>query len=390
MKKLLLLLAVLPAAALSFGQITINSTDMPVPTTSYNIADMSNPAMPPSPIIGTSITWDFGGFNGTSYTEDYLPETDTFFTNVGVDVNYWTTKTMVPGVFFYEMYDELDFNSSAVTNRGAYIAYQGYDISAGTGTADDSVIIPEQKHRFTQPITQIQFPLTNGTSWHTVARCITDFTLTISPFYDHTPSQHVYYVHRDDSVVGWGKMRVYAATGPSAWYDVLMNKIGYYTVDSFYIGGMPADPTLLSTFGMSQGQHSDSFYSYEFYRKGSYNYLAQFNYYNDATYANLGDAYYATDNVDPSSVGNTGAVAYTTLLFPNPAAGNEVCLKATGKVDMANYAITDMSGRMVATGSTTGQLLKADISNLQSGIYVINVFDAASKRVAQEQFTVAH
>lgn len=390
MKKLLLLLAAMPVAALSYGQITINSTDMPIPTGSYNIADMTNPSMPPSPIIGTSIMWDFGSFDGSAYTEDYLTETDTFFTNIGVDVNYFTGKTMVPGVFFYEMYDELDFNTSNVTNKGGYIAYQGFDISAGTGTPGDSVVIPEQKHRWTTPIQQIPFPLTNGTSWHTVSRCVTDFTLTLSPLYNHTPSQHVYYVHQDDSVVGWGKMRVYATSGPSAWYDVLMDKIGYYTVDSFYMGGMPADATLLANFGMAQGQQTDSFFSYQFFRKGSYNYLAEFNYYNDGTYTEMGDAYYATDNIDPSSVGGSGSVAYSTILFPNPAAGSEVCLKTTGKVDMASYTLTDMSGRVVNTGTASGTLLKADIAGLQSGIYIMNVFDKSSKRVAQEQFTVAH
>ncbi len=391
MKKLLLL-ALLPVASLSYGQITISATDMPVPTGSVNIQDMSNPGMPTSPIPGTNIMWYYADFNGADYTEDYATETDTFFTNVGVDVNYFTYKSIVGGAasFSYDVYSELDFTTTGVTEKGRFIGYQPNDLSFFTGNTGDSLVIPEQKSLATQTVQTMKFPLTIGTAWHSVSRQVTDFTLTLSPLYDHTPSQHVYYIHRDDTVAGWGKMRVYTASGASAWYDVLMDKISYHTVDSFYMGGSPAPDVILSSFGISQGQHTDSTDRYEFYRKGSYNYLAQFNYYDDNTYTNLGDAYYNTDDLTPSGVDAINNAAYSTVLYPNPVTGAEMNFKVMGgKAHIAKYIITDVAGMVVmnAAGDNTAAL-HVNTTDLATGSYILNVFNDKNERIAEEQFNV--
>lgn len=388
--KRLLFLALLPVASLSYGQITITATDMPVPTGGFNINDMSMPSIPPSPIPGTNITWDLSSYDGGAFAEYYAPETDTFFTNIGVDVNYYWYKSMATDVFAYDVYHELDFTATDVSIKGIYIPYQGFDLSAATGNTGDSMEIPEQSYRLSQPVQTAVFPMTAGTAWHSVSRHSTNFTLTVTPLLDHVPSQHVYYVHRDDSVAGWGRMRVYTGSGPSAWYNVLMDKISYYTVDSFYINGVPADATLLSSFGLSQDQHSDSLDRYEFYRKGSYNYLAQFNYYNDASYTNLGDAGYNTDNLDPSSVGNVNNATYTTVLYPNPVTGNEVNFKISGgNVAMAHYAVYDMTGRLVSTGiSNTATELHMSTEALPGGAYVLHVMGSKGENIAREQFDV--
>lgn len=391
MKKLLLL-ALLPVASLSYGQITISATDMPVPTGSYSIQDMTNPGMPTSPIPGTNIMWYYGDINGTDYTEDYATETDTFFTNVGVDVNYFTYKSMVGGAagFAYDVYSELDFTTTDVTEKGRFIDFQGYDLSFVTGNTGDSLTIPAQKARPVQTVQTMKFPLTMSTSWHSVSRQVTDFTLTLSPLYDHTPSQHVYYIHRDDTVAGWGKMRVYTTSGASVWYDVLMDKISYYTVDSFYMGGVAAPDVILSSFGITQGQHTDSTDRYEFYRKGSYNYLAQFNYYEDNTYTNLGDAYYNTDNLTPSGVDAVNNAAYSTVLYPNPVTGAELNFKVMGgNAHIAKYIITDVAGRVVvnAAGDNTATL-HVNTGDMATGTYILNVFNDKNERIAQEQFNV--
>lgn len=388
MKKIFTLLSILPLASAAFGQITILATDMPVPTGSYNIMDMTNP-MATSPIVGTNITWDYGLTNGTPYTEDYATETDAFFTGAGVDVNYATGKGMAPG-FYYNVFSELDFTTAKVAETGIMIPYQAYDLSIATGNTGDSMEIPLQKHLHTTPVDIIHFPFTNGSSWHSVSRSATDFTLTVTPFYDHSPSQHVYYIHRDDTVVGWGKMRVYATSGPSVYYDVLMDKISEYAVDSFYISGAPASPLVLSSFGIAQGQHSDSSFYYNFYRKGSFNYLADFDYGVDPTYTALDMGYVSTDNIAPSGVGSLAGVAYSTVLFPNPAK-NEINLKVIGAdLKMAAYLITDITGKTIMAGrANAGSTLHIDLNaSMPAGTYILTVINEKNESVIKESFAI--
>ena len=392
MKKLLFL-AFMSVASLSYGQISILSTDMPVPTGSYNIQDMTGSgSLPASPVPGTNITWDLSNYYGAGYTEDYLPETDTFFTNVGVDVNYYTYKSMVGGAngFFYNVYSELDFSSTGVIEKGRAIDYIGLDLSALTGNTGDSLVVPAQKALAAQTVQTMKFPLTMSASWHSVSRQVTDFTLTLSPLFDHTPSQHVYYIHRDDTVAGWGRMRVYTSTGPSAWYDVLMDKISYYTVDSFYAGGAPMSPIILSSFGITQDQQTDSQDRYEFYRKGSYNYLAQFNYYEDNSFTTLSDAYYNTDNLDPSGVNAVNNALYSTVLYPNPVTGGEMNFRIMGgNVQIARYMIVDMAGRVVMSGAgDKSTVLHVNTAELASGTYMLQVLNDKNEHVAKEQFNI--
>ncbi len=87
MKKMFTLAALLPFASAAFGQITITATDMPVPTSAYNLRDITTTTAA-SPTVGTSATWDYGTFVGTATTNIYTTETDTFFTHAGVDVYY--------------------------------------------------------------------------------------------------------------------------------------------------------------------------------------------------------------------------------------------------------------------------------------------------------------
>ena len=391
MKKILTLLALLSLTSAAFGQITILSTDMPVPTGSYNISDMTNPTLPSNPIIGTNITWDYGIYNGTTYTEDYFPETDTFFTNGGVDVNYPTGKTMVPGTFFYNLNSEIDFTTTNVRETGIYIPYQGYDLSAATGNTGDSMEIPEQRYFLSTPATLINFPLSNGNAWHSVSRYANNFTLTLSPLFDHSPWQHVYYTHSDDTIVGWGKMRVYAISGPSIYYDVLMEKSSQYSVDSFYANGLPADATVLGSFGMSQNQHTDSQYSYNFYRKGSFNYLAEFDYFNDASFNTLDGAYYHTDNIDPSGIKSLNGALYSTVIFPNPAK-HEINLKVVGgDLKMSAYVITDITGKAVKSGNVVkgATQLHVDLDgSLVNGVYILNVLNEAGEVLVKESFVI--
>ena len=389
MKKIFTLLSLLPLTSVAFGQITINSTDMPTPTGDYNIMNIGTPT---NPIVGTNILWNYGANTGGADIESYTVETDPVFTGVGIDVYYPSAKSMAPG-FTYNLNMELDFNTSNVKEAGAMIPYQLFDLSTVTGNTGDSLSFPLQKNIFGSPSEVVHFPFTANTSWHSENRRSTNFFLTVTPFYNNTPGQHVYYSHRDDTIVGWGKMRVYATSGPSADYDVLMDKIAEYSIDSIYLSGSPAPATFLSSFGVVQGQHSDSAFYYNFYRKGSYNYLMEFYYDIDPTYTTSTNVYAATDNISPSGISNISSALYSTVLFPNPSANNEVNLQVMGKdINEAAYSITDVTGKIVQSGNAELKgkgLLHVALNDLVNGRYFIHFANDKNSFVANEQFTVA-
>ncbi len=292
----------------------------------------------------------------------------------------------------YNLFGEIDFNSSNIKESGVDIAWQGYSLTAMTGGASDSLVIPAQKAILPTAKEIVHFPMTAGTNWSSISRRSTDFTLT-ALIYSHAACQHVYYIHRTDSVVGWGKMRVYATSGPSTQYDVLMDKIHQYAVDSFYISGAAASSLALSAFGVSQGQFTDTTYRYNFYRKGSFNYLLTFNYGTDASYTTASGKFAHTDNITPAGVEELGGSTYSTVLFPNPANGSEVNLIVNGRdVTGGNYTITDMAGKTVQAGAIEMKAGAVHISLgnvLANGNYVLNVTDADNAKIATEQFTVA-
>ncbi|MBC7554291.1 MAG: T9SS type A sorting domain-containing protein [Taibaiella sp.] len=395
MKKFISLLALLPLAGVGYGQaITITATDMPVPASIVNIYDITSSA-PANPNPTAAATWNYQANTGTATTVGYTPETDTFFTNAGVDIYYDITKSF-NAMFGYALKSEIDLNSTGVIEKGLAITDQGYDLVAVTGTAGDSLLIPAQKSIFSTPKEIIRFPFTANSAWHSVSRRVTNFVLNVPAFFlNYAPCQHVYYIHRDDSVVGYGKMRVYTTAGPSIYYDVLMDKIGQYAVDSFFISGTAASLSVTTAFGVEQGQHTDSSYRYNFYRKGSYNYLMSFFYGADNNYANQQEAYAAKDGITTAGVGVAAHndVKYMTVLFPNPCTGSKVNLMVSGKnISGCTYTISDVTGKSVAAGAAEVSGNVAHISftdNVVNGTYILNVQDSEGNVVATEQFSVA-
>ncbi len=394
MKKIFTLLALAPLASTAFGQITINAADMPVPTVPYNLADISATAAA-NPTPATNATWNYGSYTGSASSNTYVTETDTYFTGAGIDVYLLGFKSLIPGLG-YNVYNEFDFNTANVKESGIDVQDQGYDISSMTGGTADSLIIPAQRSLLAVPKEVIHFPFTANSSWTSSSRRKVTFNLSVAAYsLSHTPIDHVYYVNRKDTIVGWGKMSVYTTSGPSIQYDVLMDRIGQYAVDSFYMGGSPAPATLLSAFGMSQGQKTDSNYRYNFYRKTSFNYLLTFYYGSNATYTTPQSKFVNTDNLIPANVGvnELGNATYSTVVFPNPSAGSEINVMVMGKnVDGGSYRVCDATGKTIQAGSnefSNGSIHVSLNSVLAAGNYFITILDNNKAKIATEQFTVA-
>jgi hypothetical protein len=386
-----------PNAIYSQSAITFFSPDMPIPTTGFNY-DEFTALNPTQPTIGVNKSWNYATYFGNSPSSvDFYPEVDPFYTAAGVDVYFQSFKTLSPNLGLgYLFYSELDFNQNGVDDKGIYIDEQVFSLEALTGSITDNLTFPLQGYLTNGARRVVKFPMTNSTHWTSSVRKANDFTLKVAAFgLNNTPCQHVYTIVRQDSIVGWGKLRVHTATGPSIAYDVLIDKLKQYSIDSFYVAGAPAPAALMTAFSVSQGQISDVTHQYNFYRLGSYSYLMRFHYGADASYTNLEYAYINTDNLTTETTGisETTENTYSTVLFPNPSNGSEINLTILGKdLDNVSYTITDLSGKILQSADnqvTLGNTLTVKLANeLSNGMYFLQVKDKKEVIVAGESFGV--
>jgi hypothetical protein len=392
MKYTITLFGLLLLSFMSLAQITIKSTDVPVPTATFNFDDISL-TNPSAPTAGPNQNWNYSSYFGNNpFTIDYFAETDPFYTATGIDVYVQGFKNLTPNLG-YVVYNEYDFNSNGVFDSGLNVPYQAYSLAAFTGNNADSLVFPLQDYLVNSPRVLMHFPFTANSSWKSSSPRISNFNLTLTALgFTHVPGQHRYNLVRNDSIVGWGKLSVYTPTGPSIRYDVLMDKIEQYATDSFFLNGVPAPALFLNSFGVTQGQHTGDQYSYNFYRKGTYAYLMRIFYASDKTYTTINAAYENSDDL-LTGVNNASAISYSSLVFPNPSNGGEINIKLIGKnISTATYTIADLSGRTVQQGLVTmqgGGLMQVRLnSQLANGNYFIMVNDEMLKEVVKEEISV--
>lgn len=394
MKHQIILLSFLAFVSATFAQtpITIGAADVPIPGV-FNITSLTA-ANPPAPTIGANQTWDYSAYTTTNvFTNDYQAETDTFFTNAGIDVYYDAFKVMSPTLGLgYNTSFEFDFNANGIEDKGLYVYGISNTLGSITGNNNDSLKIPTQKSLLSQPRKFMEFPVTANSAWASDSRRAVNFTITASVFgLNNAPAQHVYHYLRKDSVIGWGKLSVHTAGGSSIPYDVLQIQSENYALDSFYLAGAPAPAQLLNAFSVSQGQKTQIAYMRNFHRKGYFNYLVRFSYGEDNTYTNVASSFYHTDNL--TTVGIEDEVAYSTLIFPNPANGNEIFFQMLGKNVLASqYSITDIQGKRIYEGNSeemgAGNLKLYLPENIENGLYFIQIKDADNQTLTTEKIEI--
>jgi hypothetical protein len=390
MKKITLPLFLL-TSFFSYGQITIQSTDVPIPTDDYPTLSITPTS---TATIGTNKIWDFGSFVGSNPgVLNYAIEIDPFFTSQGIDVFSNTTKAFNAD-FSYDIAYEYDFNTNAVDDKGMYVYKQAYELSTFTGSNLDSLVMAEQKYILPIARTYMKFPMTMGTAWNTISARSVDFKLTVAAAsLSNTPVQHRFNIVRSDSIVGWGKLSVHTGSGASVQYDVLVDKLAQYAVDSFYLAGSPAPTSLLAAFGVTQGQMTDKQYAYHFYRKGATNYLMRLWYSDDNTYTNLAGAFIAGDGLTTVGIGEKDQVNYASVLFPNPTNRDEINIQILGKQFLnTTFTISDITGKLVSTGTTltrNGESLVVILDpSISNGQYFVKINDLDGNMIVNEKVQI--
>lgn len=374
--------------------ITITAADVPAPTApfvynTFSTSSVSNPTQ------GANSTWDFTtAVRNGSASNNYGIETSPFFVGLGVDTKFPSFKylNLFQG---YEVELKFDFNANGVFDKGMRIERQAYGLGALSGNNADSMIFPAQNVVYSAPRELMRLPMTNGSAWSSISKAEIDFRLTVSAFgLNNVPCKHISRVYRQDTIVGWGHLSVYTANGPSASYDVLMDKVINYTVDSFYVGGNPAPAQLLNAFGLSQNQRVDDAYAYNFYRTGQFPHLFRIFYFDDATFTNADRVFACQTNTQlATGLDDLTGDQYATILFPNPSQSGQVNLQFIGKeLSEVSYTISDLTGRVVQAQtivSLTNNSLQLNLEqSLTNGSYIVQVRSTDGQLIASEKMNV--
>lgn len=370
------------------AQITLTQNNLGKLST-YNYLD--GMGVPGVTYQGSNQTWDWGSVNMPAKgTLDYASVTDPFF-SAQSDV-FYEGSHVVSGLTYLADYYYVT-NANFYGENGIHIPAQGYSQTSITGGVNDSIIFPEQKYLYSQSREIIRFPMSTGYTNSTDCKRAINFDITVASYgLNNAPAQNVFHTYRQDTVVGYGKMRVKSAAGTSKYYDVLVLKSWQYTTDSFYLGGMPAPSALLSAFGVTQGMVSNTSNRLYFFRENRAQALATVSYGSNpfTTYSGIDvDA----DMLDfPTSIAENTEASGISMIYPNPCAGNVVQYMQFSSNHLAkSYTIVDLKGRSVKTASFNSSTSNHHIelpSDLVNGIYNIQLFDSNLKLIDQQTLSI--
>ena len=401
MKKTLYTLGLLLLANTAFGQaITITAAKTIVPGSVDSCAVPTSAALSALPSLGTpatNATWDLSGVavQNTFVTYAYRAKTAGFSTATYSDsTTYILTSSSVAS---YKAWRNIQQGPGAVTIQGEEIlTRQAKSIGSITGVAVDSIVFPTQVLSYNaSPLRILKFPSTIGTVWVDSAIRNLSFTLSVSAAgMNNVPGEQRERRLSVDSVVGWGSM-VVPIVGKTKTTVMKVLQVHQYdiSVDSFFLNGVAASPTVLAAMGATQGQSKTVARTY-FYRANATRPLIELVH-STPSHSSSASTFYIHAVDLEEALGVAGITrAEDALVYPNPVTvGASIHLELPGVTSLNwRYAITNTVGQIVAQGSpemkgASGTATIAMPDRIAAGIYYLNL-SKGSKIVLTRALTV--
>src|SRR4051812_28865172 len=399
------------------GALTLTYKNFLVPPTANYFFQGADPAGVLIPTKGPNQKWDYSNLtknNANNSTISYVPANNPAYPDALLQFdNYFSLAGIPIAQTNMEGNDQNSYHG-----LGTHFERQAFSLKLLTGNINDSLIIIEQNVQEPDQLFE-KYPVTYQASFNSHSISVTNFQLTIAAFgLNHTPGQFVQHTYDKREVVGWGKLRIPTSTGPSDWIKGLLQKLSVLKIDSVYLAGAPAPGALLAAFGVTQGETSNSFYEYRFYRKGIEAYLINFS--TDITFTNIKAINYDTKYADiycnggikmcnsgtlecvPNGLANyallnngatigscnniiAGNVAednfsaktIDTKIFPNPSS-NEFNIQLS-EISSASVYVYDLFGRQVQKFENVSGKLRVG-KEWKQGIYMVQVIQNNQKK----------
>ncbi len=333
----------------------------------------------PSSAQATNATWDFTTAVLTtpvSYNYNVSPYLPGFPLAQFADSELFGVST-----YAYIGNQERAFTTAGYVGYGNHVKRQAIHLTGGVFTATDSLIFNGQDMMFSSPWNYISFPATYNSHWSSSFTDSFTFALDVAALsYSNTPGSIRESLTETDTVIGWGKLRVKKVDGTASNYmHVLQVKKKTVTTDSFFINGAQPSATVLTAFGVTQGQKKTTYFI-NYYRPDECKAIASVTF-TDSTYSTPASASTLAENYNTDLA--TGVHNVTTdnviNIYPNPVKSNLVNISVPGAQDGNwSYELVDITGAKVQSGNldftsnhTNTQLaLEKDIT---PGIYYISI-----------------
>lgn len=390
MKKSLLIIAVLIISLFNntaFSQIIVNSTDYRLPVGEDMGSIRGESVSLAVPTFGENVTWDYRTSIGlgTNYSVNFNAyDNNPNFPNASA-MYYYT-----PSLGSIEINDSrqyLTLNESGLFDSGFETEAGVYSLTALTGGPNDNLTMLNSFNYFTN-YKLVEFPLTYGKTWTANKRAVTSFTLFLPAFgQNNTPGELVQLENSTREVVGYGTLRVAAMDGVPA----LLVKNTVTTIDSVYLGGAPAPPSLMNAFQLTQGQTSTNI-SYKFYVSDSVSAFsaAALSLYTDQSNEAISYFEYCDEEYKGFILSVENDAKSSINLYPNPATNNEINV-SFNKVSNNNWSVNlmNISGQIIekTNVNTIGDVNhRFDLNNLAKGVYLVVVYDENGKHKFSKEF----
>ncbi len=379
MKKILLplLCAVLCQAPL-YAQITIDSGSYTAvfagTIDSVSIANGSLPVL----ATGANIYTDLSAITYTVIDTPYVMHNAGPFGYLYADYMHHYISGTAP--YYFNSRPYFNITNSSFLQYGETIDGKAYSIAQIPGAyGTDSLVFPPQTDVYTSPCVKVQFPATYGSTWSSSYTSDVNFTVSYASLYNYAQGIYISIVTEYDTVIGWGKMKVKMTNGnPSDSINVLQVKVNYQQMDSFFVAGSPANPTLMSNFGLAQGAITTS-YEYRYIRPNEVTPLVDVFFVNsNYDHTNVNKTVVHMQRLNPDTTTSVQNIAGNNdiLVYPNPLSTNTLFVDLQGMNDASSYQLVNMLGQVICRGSFAANTGKAQIQipiGTSRGLYYLRL-----------------
>ena len=375
--KLIVCAIILSSVQLVYSQVVINKVDFPLLNGYVSDWNTAYPEEITMHATGENQTWDISNLQiEEQYSTEYFDaNNDEYYTeaNYYVNFNYILDQFIINSIDFYKVDD------NGYTKEGRRIEEVTYPITQLTGGPNDNLKIIGGNSPFIGRGDLIQFPAELNKSWTQSFIIPTNFELTVEAFgLNGTPGLFMQTHNQTRTVVGSGKLTLPNKNGGVMTIDALLIRYNGTSIDSVFLGGQPAPPTLMSAFNLEQGA-SVSVEQYVFYSPGYGFSIAAYD---------LTEKYITYQSISgPTSSVESNALNQLSV-YPNPVKSGSILNIIDSKVNLSNLVLVDQTGKVVLENQMMGNTNLSIPSTITAGAYLLNSYDSKGTIISTNKIII--
>ena len=358
-------------------------------TIHYNWASTKGIAIPKT---GRNITWNYSSLvKDSNISEHYVSKLITPFTKSKTAIADTEKREFLVSDHFIPEDDFYDEDAKGLFYAGSFVSAKLISTSSFFNDPGDNIIIPNQND--SARVNIINFPDSMGKSYHQKAVKTFQFLWTVkSANLDTAPALKKTYIIKSDTVVGVGTIRIPTPLTKSIAYPVILINQKTITIDSYFVNGKVPNKYFLLAFGIIQGKKTVQCSDY-FYKTGRQSPLMVIDFGFDTSFSTPFSIKYSTDSITPeppSGIENYSISNTDFNIYPNPSNGSNIrCSFIKPAEGTWKIRISNTLGQIIRNENieASGAIDFAfDMSQSNTGLYVISLLDADNQIIATGKF----